>query len=112
MKDETIRRTLQFFATFVRENDMPKHQIAELLMRADAYIATTEDMIVSSERTANGLQQQSNTLLDANDTLQDRVHYLQRGLVEIVRNANSEPIAADYASDLLSGKDVVVDDGA
>ena len=112
MKDETIRRTLQFFATFVRENDMPKHQIAELLMRADAYIATTEEMIMSATIMSDGLQRQRNSLLDANETLQDRVHYLQQGLAGIVKNANSEPAAADYAADLLAGEDVAVDDGA
>jgi len=112
MKDETIRRTLQFFATFVRENQMPTHQIAELLMRADAYIATTEEMISSSTRISAVIQRQSDSLLHANETLQERVKYLQSGLQEIVKNANSEPAAADYASDLLADKDVAVDDGA
>ena len=112
MKDETIRRTLQFFATFVRENQMPTSQIAELFMRADAYIATTEEMLVSATMLSDGLQRQSNSLLGANETLQDRVDYLQRGLAEIVKTANSEPAAADYAADLLAGKDVAVDDGA
>jgi len=112
MKDETIRRTLQFFATFVRENQMPPHQIAELLMRADAHIAITEDIVVSSARLTDALQRQRDSLLDANEILQERVKYLQRGLGEIVKNANSEPAAADYASDLLAGKEVAEDDGA
>ena len=112
MKDETIRRTLQFFATFVRENQMPPHQIAELLMRADAYISLLDDTSKTHERMADALQRQRDSLLDANEVLASRIEYLTKGLKAIVDNGSNEPFAADYARDILAGKDVETDDGA
>ena len=112
MKDETIRRTLQFFATFVRENQMPPNQIAELLMRADAYIALLDDTSKAHERMADALQRQRDSLLDANEILADKVERMTKGLVAIVDNGSNEPASADYARDILAGKEVVEDDGA
>jgi len=112
MKDETIRRTLQFFATFVRENQMPPHQIAELFMRAEAHITLLEDSSKTHEQMADALQRQRNALLDANEILVAKVERLTKGLVAIVDNGSNEPASADYARDILAGKEVVEDDGA
>jgi hypothetical protein len=112
MKDETIRRTLQFFATFVRENQMPPQQIADLLLRVDRYIALLEDSDRAHEALGNTLQKQRDGLLYANEVLAEKVERLSKGLKAIVDNANNEPAAADYARDILAGKDVETDDGA
>lgn len=102
--DESIRRTLQFFATFVQENPMPPKQVAELLMKADAEIAGLTEANAMSGRQLAAMTRERDMLLTANEAMLAKCKRYEASLGQIAINISSEPYAASYAQDTLDGK--------
>ena len=105
-RDETLRRTIQFFATFVQENQVPPRQVSELLKRADAELLRLEQSEETLARVAASMRNERDTMLSANEILLAENLRMKRGLEEIVRNGVNEPAAGDYAKDIIEGKEV------
>lgn len=104
--DENTRRTLQFFATFIRENPVEPKKLAELLLRAEGLIGTLSEELVRSSRQITRLQSERDAMLAANETLLEKCQRYSDALKKISDNIAFEPYAADYAKDAIDGKEI------
>lgn len=108
-RDETLRRTIQFFATFVQENQVPPREVASVLKRAEAELSRLEEAELALGMAAATARAERDAMLSANEALLAENVRMKRGLEAIVRNGVNEPAAGDYAKDIIEGKEVTLE---